>query len=855
MSNFYKAQALLLFNIVFSSLAIAQVNSWNSKGIGSGGAVQNAAISPFDGNRVFMSCDMSQMFETKDFGDNWQSLNFTNLQGGIRGKVGFTNDAQKLYAVGSNSSGAYLPKKSVDGGSTWTTLSPNPCVNFGAFQLYTNLNDYHQFVLSDKANIYFTKDAGASFSTIETDNSSNGVHLAGAFFDGLNIYIASNKKIFISSDGGKTFPTVVVNSSANISASEGVVSFTGAKQGSITKFFCTTISSSVLNCKTYGFDVQSFVGLYTIENPFSSWTNITANLNASNINDTEKAYYVAMLPNDTNHIYLGGSVLSNGATYGTVYKSTNSGSTWNNVFLNSTPAANNNNISTGWFGACSSPNYSHVWSAINTTEGLCIDPNNINRIIMTNKSNVHYSLDGGATWTQMYVKAADAHAANAKFASSSSYATTGLETLVTYWLTWIDQSNMIASCADVTAIKSSDAGNKWNYNYSNTNIYAGGNLKINDISMLVKDPKTGILYAATGDVVGSNGVWDDSRLSLSHGRICFSADNGSTWQILHDFDRPVTFLHFDKNHPDSLYACVQDIAGGNIGGIYRCNSVAKGSSSVWTKLNAPARASNRPNNIYVLSNGDLISAYYPFDSTSNYNYAAKSGVFYSNDGGSTWKDRTHTNMQQKTYNIIPDPNDPNEKTWLACVGAGGPSNSSGLYRTDDLGVSWTNITPGQSTLSCTFHPYLANEMYVCTELNGLYYAKNTNSFSFTPSQVSSYDFRSPQRVFFNPYDINEVWVTSFGNGLKVGTTNIATSVNHALVANNLYAAYPNPVQDIISFNLNGEKLQSISIYNATGQLVMVQHDSQFSVESLANGIYLVVVNANDKVVTSKFLKQ
>ena len=33
-------------------------------------------------------------------------------------------------------------------------------------------------------------------------------------------------------------------------------------------------------------------------------------------------------------------------------------------------------------------------------------------------------------------------------------------------------------------------------------------------------------------------------------------------------------------------------------------------------------------------------------------------------------------------------------------------------------------------------------------------------------------FRQPERVYYNPFDPTEVWVTSFGNGLRVGSLGI-----------------------------------------------------------------------------------
>ena len=488
--------------LLLPQLIEAQPATWTPRGIGSGGAIQNPTISPFNGNRVYLSCDMSQMFETTDFGATWNIQNHSKIQGGIRGKVVYTNDPLKLYAISASSSGAYVPKKSLDGGNTWSNFSNNPCVNFGAFQIYSNPSDFNQFVISDKKNIYFTNNGGTSFVTIDTDNSTPGIHLAGVFFEGQNIYISSNKKMFKSTDGGLSFPAgnALTYSNANILSTEGVVSFTGAKENGITKFFCSTISASNLTCRTYGSDVTFFVGLYELTAPFTSWSNITGSLSNSNASDVEKAYYVTMLPTDIDTLYIGGAVASGGSNYGTVFRSTNSGVNWTNQFLNNTKAINNTDIYTGWVGNSSTAGYTHGWVSINTVEGLAIDPNDVNRIIMTDKSAAHYSTDGGTIWHQMYVQPSDENPSNQTFSASKQYATSGLETTVTYWLTWIDQQNMIASCADITAIKSSNAGQKWSYDYSTTNIYAAAPLRINDVSMIIKHPSTGVLYASTGDV-------------------------------------------------------------------------------------------------------------------------------------------------------------------------------------------------------------------------------------------------------------------------------------------------------------------------------------------------------------------
>jgi len=59
-------------------------------------------------------------------------------------------------------------------------------------------------------------------------------------------------------------------------------------------------------------------------------------------------------------------------------------------------------------------------------------------------------------------------------------------------------------------------------------------------------------------------------------------------------------------------------------------------------------------------------------------------------------------------------------------------------------------------------------MYMTTAGGGLWYSSNGQSALPSFSQVQEYSFSTPERVFFNPFDPREVWVASFGNGLRVG---------------------------------------------------------------------------------------
>ncbi|MDZ4757909.1 MAG: T9SS type A sorting domain-containing protein, partial [Bacteroidota bacterium] len=247
--------------------------------------------------------------------------------------------------------------------------------------------------------------------------------------------------------------------------------------------------------------------------------------------------------------------------------------------------------------------------------------------------------------------------------------------------------------------------------------------------------------------------------------------------------------------------------------------------------------------IIVLNKDTLVAVYGTRNSATSGSavYTASSGVFYSNDGGLTWADNNPSFMQIETVNIEIDPNDLAQNTWLAFVGNKSikqVQSAPGVYRSTNRGVNWINVY-NQSALSGTFHPTLPNELYICTEVMGLQYATNTNSDSFSTNNVASYPFRRPQKIFFNPYNVNEVWASSFGNGFRVGTTNITTgffSYNSAI--QNTPILYPNPTAGNLSFS---QTLYDIEVFNIYGQSVLekIKTAKNISVQELLDGIYFI----------------
>ncbi len=84
-------------------------------------------------------------------------------------------------------------------------------------------------------------------------------------------------------------------------------------------------------------------------------------------------------------------------------------------------------------------------------------------------------------------------------------------------------------------------------------------------------------------------------------------------------------------------------------------------------------------------------------------------------------------------------------------------------------MAWTRLTTNLKAVgSVAVSPSNPDELYLATEDQGLWFSANRRAVAPTFTALTGYPFRFPTRVFFNPYDANEIWVTSFGNGMRLG---------------------------------------------------------------------------------------
>jgi len=247
----------------------------------------------------------------------------------------------------------------------------------------------------------------------------------------------------------------------------------------------------------------------------------------------------------------------------------------------------------------------------------------------------------------------------------------------------------------------------------------------------------------------------------------------------------------------------------------------------------------------VLNNGDILAVYGARDSTTvppaGYTYTASSGVFISHDQGMTWADlcNGYPGMQYDARYLTIDPHDPAQNTWFLGMGSSGIGSEPGLYRTTDRGVTWINVWPGKTVYSVTMHPEKNDEMYICSASDGLFYATDANTNTPVISAVTSYPFKAPERVFFNPYNVNEVWVTSLGNGLRVGTISPVGADSPEKEEYTL-VLYPNPASGEIKLH-SQVPIKRFIVMDQAGRTVLRMNnpnkESTLSLKKLSRGTY------------------
>ncbi len=831
--------ATILLSFFITSLLAQSPQQWKGIGTGGGGALFAPSINPVNPSEMYVACDMGGLYHSTNHGKSWKLLPFQQIRGGHYSRVNFTKDNLVRYAISYKSGleDQVTPAKTVDGGLTWTKLPGNPDDQEMLYALYVNKNNPDQILLNQYNRIYFSNNGGTTFSLKYIgSNTAAGCKLSGVFWEGNSIYCGTNDGVVRSTDSGQNFALWTTN---GIAAGEAISSFTGAKEGNITRFYVLT--SNVADI--YNGDIWDYTSygkkVYSMDNASGSWTDKTNNFNSS----TQYVKFIRSAQNDIDTVYLAGET---SAGQPLVLRTINAGQNWSSVFLGN----GNQNIYTAYCGQGGDFN----WGWAELFFGMEVCASNSSSVLVTDYGFIHRTTDAGNNWYQCYADPLYQHPSGAATPIGQSYASAGDLNQISVWqVYWQDANHLWAAASDVKGIKSVDKGNTWNYAYTNH--------PENSSYRVVRNTANSTMYMATSSV---HDLYQSTRLSnnlldatANTGSVKMSTDNGQSWQMMHDFSDIVAWVATDPNNSNKLFASVVNSTNGN-GGIWQTANASAGAGSTWTKLPDPPRTSGHPFNIVVLKDGNVLVSY---SGQRNPGFTASSGVFLWNQANQSWTDCSDAGMYYWTQDVIIDPHDPAQNTWYACVydgwGLAAAQNVGGLYKTTNRGQSWTKIWANERCMSATISPVDANEMYVTTEYQGLFYT-NTLQATNPVFTVTSYPFRNALRVFYHPYNNLEIWVTGFGGGIMKGTK--GTNYIKEEINNEAIKLYPQPASQEVNIQTNvSDIIKQVGVYTLQGQLVTAINTmayGQFNLQlpnNIRAGIYVLELTTEHGIKRAKLM--
>ncbi len=845
---------LLLLCVFFFSFANvhSQPADFHSRGIGGGGALFSPSINPADADEYYLASDLGGLYHTSTGGQAYDVVHFTEAITGIYGKVCFTNDPGLRYSLlWDRDNFATRPAKTTDGGQTWGFLSGDIEPYEDKLFIFTDFENPDRILWTDYNHLFVSNDGGQTSNLVWTAlDLGAGILLSGAYFDGQNIWLGTNYGVLHSSDGGASFSLA---NFTGIPSGEAIIGFGGGKSTTNTlRFYALTGNpDNIWATNPADFYWENIRGVYTMDDLSGAWS-----LNMNGIDITEDfAVYLSMANNDPKTCYIAGS-----SPYGEaiVLKTADGGSTWQHIYRRE----NNQNILTGYQGDGGDLGYSWGGQAL----GFAVNPLNSQQALLTDLGFVHQTTDGGNLWHQAYLDPTDENPAGQLTPKGKYYHGVGMEQTSVWQVFWFDDQQLFGCFTDIKGIRSEDVGASWSFDYTGHDQ--------NTMYRIAKHNSQLIWFGATSSIhdIYQTTYVTDFRLQpfFKAGKVLYSQDAGKNWQTMRDFENPVIWVTTDPTNNDRLYVGVIS-TDPTVGGIWRADDLNEPTAATWAKLPNPPANLGRIFNIHALDDGMLVTTWSARKDNFSSVFSDSSGVFVSVDGGMNWERRNHPDMNYWTKDLVIDPFDTTQNTWYACIwsGWGGPANDLGaLFRTTDRGLSWEKITGGQQfhrVSSVTVDPNNAETMYLTTEDEGLWVTHNKSAEMPTWELVHSYPFHHPERVFFNPNNPSEMWVASFGNGMRVGL-NIIEGTKENLVADKLkIRIFGNPSSEKINLEINSKinEKATVSLFDENGRLVKEfgkldiirgKHRVELPIGELRNGLYFIQFNLNGKSIGRAWMK-
>lgn len=721
-------------------------SGWRILGPGSGGAQYIPTIRPDDPNTALVACDMTGSYLTRDGGQTWRQLNFKVWAGA------FAFDPGQPATVYAGASGLY---RSHDSGETWELVFPNPTSVTGE----THLGDHasHAYVSTDNfpggkvvsicvnpqnsKNILvcIQKDGLRLFQTLDDSQTWSELLL----LDGNQLLKASwilDEVFFLTDKVFSRFsPAHLSLLPLPVPGNHAFADFSGGAADGETVLYLTSPAR---------WDNGNFIsGVFRSTDKGSSWQPCSVGLDSGLSSGAKRNFNrIATCSSHPNIVYLSATEVDENwnpvDTFG-IFKSTDRGETWQWALKITDKQPANRKL--GWI----EQDFDTAWGG--APFYMSVAPSDPQVCYATDWGGTHRTVDGGATWQQLYCE----------IAPDGSASTRGLDVTNTYWVCFDPHqpAHLALACTDIGLFHSLNSGQTWQHALDGV---PGG--VSNTCYQLVFDPDVpGKAWAVWSDChdMPRPKMFKSGKFSRYKGALTVSTDGLASWQAaakgLPATGVP-TDLVLDPRSPAgkrTLYAAF--VAQG----VYKSTD----DGQTWAAKNEGISGNQNAWRLVQLPDGIL----YLLVCRGLEGETVIDGALYiSSDGAEHWRQVTLPAGVNFPNDLAFDPYHPQRlylATWPTQVD--NTEIHGGLYRSDDGGQTWTNIYDESSHVYGVTVDKNNPATVIITTFEGK--VLRSDDFGQTWKPLAGFTFQWPKQPIFDPHNPGMLYVTTFGSSMWYGS--------------------------------------------------------------------------------------
>jgi photosystem II stability/assembly factor-like uncharacterized protein len=785
MTSFNNFLKKIFFSVVFTALVLAACSGgrepgakvgdatarWQVIGPGGGGSMFTPTVSPHDPDHVFLRCDMTGAYVSRDGGRQWRMFNLRSVV------QDFEFDPQvpgRAYAAGS---GLY---RTDDWGESWTLIYPE------------KKDIAAERMVADHGNQWFEtpelKDKYRAIEKVRVDPDDNSRLFIGtsAFHysrDSLpQVFVTESITVFSSVDGGETWTTapieipgrhvreiypgswwgrpgqalVISDRAAAWVGADGapqrpvdlpVESVEASDGGSGTIYVLAGMKQG--GGKPAG-------GVYRSTDAGASWTQVNGNLLESYAATGKLPYFntLAVCAGQPEVVYLScrSYTISGGdgkasRLFG-VLKSTEGGNNWQWIYRSDGQELLGGDYNGGWMLASYGPGYT------GNPHGLGVSPNQPDVCYSTDWGRASRTTDGGRTWSQLYAR---------KLPGDAGYTTTGLDVTTCYGMHFdpLDAKHMFISYTDIGLFGSRDGGASWSHSLQG-----------------VPPRWWNTCYWVEFDPVVQGRIWsvwgnghDLPRLKMFRragfvdrfqGGVALSEDGGATWKPSLGSGIPentvCSHVLVDPTSPPesrTLYVC------GTGRGVFKSTD----GGANWSTANQGLGPNLNTWRTVLLPDGTL---YLIVMRALNDDHGLIDGALYrSTDQAANWQPVPLPQGVTGPNDLVYDPRKP-QTMYLSCWPS--PKDfreyGGGLLRTDDGGESWHRVfAQDVHVVAAALDPDNPETIVVNTFDSAAFRSDDGGKNWY---RLGGYNFKWGHRPQFDPHNKGMLYLLTFGGSVYHG---------------------------------------------------------------------------------------